>query len=286
MDRRFFIPLFAVIVACFAFFVKPNPTKKEPQPAVVSAPLKCAAPSQNQIRLLCIKHSRESMADGDADMAIAAAKKAADKGLDIKIVGNSFVDGRAVSFSIIEDMATFSAYLEERITEQAKTGDTLILFTIGHGFQNGSLHNIGKRSEIMKVIAEAAERHRQKIVWWQLSCYACAGLPSIDSLPASQQEYLSIYATSSASETSAAYVQGRIMEKVFVALADKSTSLDKDGNGRITASELSSFLGTNRFFAKSQEWNVFGRPWIPFFPVVDRNGQQGNYQEEYILMPN
>lgn len=111
-------------------------------------------------------------------------------------------------------------------------------------------------------------------------------LPSINSLPASQQEYLSIYATSSASQTSAAYVQGRIMEKVFIALADKSPSLDKDNNGRITASELSSFLSTDRFFARSQDWNVFGKPWIPFFPVMDRNGRQGTYQEDYILMPN
>jgi len=249
-------------------------------------PLACASPTKNQIRLLCIKHSRESMADGDADMAIAAARKAADKGLDIKFVGNTFVDGRQVAFTIIEDMTTFSGYLEEHIKDQAKNGDTLIVFTIGHGFQSGSLQNIGRRSDVMKVIAEAAERHKQKILWWQLSCYACAGLPSIDSLPPAQQEYLSIYASSSASETSAAYVQGRIMEKVFVAMADQSTDLDKNNDGRITASELSSFLGTNRFFAKSQEWNVFGKPWIPFFPVIDRNGNQGNYNEDYILMPH
>lgn len=285
MDRRVFIPLFALIVACFAIFVEPKTTKKEPEP-VTSAPIQCSVPAQNQIRLLIIKHSRESMADGDADMAIAAARKAADKGLDIKVVGNSFVDGRAVAFTIIEDATTFTTYLEEHIKESAKAGDTLILFTIGHGFQNGSLQNIGRRTDIMNVIASAAERNKQKVLWWQLSCYACAGLPSINSLPASQQEYLSIYATSSASQTSAAYVQGRIMEKVFIALADKSPSLDKDNNGRITASELSSFLSTDRFFARSQDWNVFGKPWIPFFPVMDRNGRQGTYQEDYILMPN
>lgn len=265
MDRRIFI-VFALIALSFFGCGKPAPKTQDYSVAQPQA-IQCTTPTQNQIRLLVIKHSRESMVDGDADMAIAAARKAADKGLDIKVVGNSFVDGRAVSFVIIEDVATFTAYLEEHIKDQAKTGDTLILFTIGHGFQSGSLQNIGKRTDVMNVIA-------------------CAGLPSINSLPPSQQEYLSIYATSSASQTSAAYVQGRIMEKVFVALADKSPSLDKDNNGRITANELSSFLSTDRFFARSQDWNVFGKPWVPFFPVVDRNGRQGNYQEEYILMPN
>lgn len=87
------------------------------QPSIVApvqhpVAFKCGAevPKRNQIRLLIIKHSRESMADGDADLAINAAKKAAGQGLEIKVIGNSFVDGRAVIYSIIENAATFSLF--------------------------------------------------------------------------------------------------------------------------------------------------------------------------------
>lgn len=287
MDCRI---LFAFILALLIGCNKEQPNSVEPRPVTQPRPVAVkygeATPKRNQIRLLIIKHSRESMADGDADLAINAAKKAAGQGLDIKVIGNSFVDGRAVSYSIIESAATFSAYLEEQIKVDAKSGDTLILFTIGHGFQGGGLQNIGQRKDVMKVIADAAERNKQKIFWWQLSCHACSGLPSINSLSPVQQEYLGMYASSSAADTSAAYVQGKIMEKVFIAMAGESSTLDKNGDGRISAKELSSFLGTDRVFAKADDWAIFGKPWIPFFPVMDRNGTQGTYNEDYILMPN
>lgn len=243
------------------------------------------------IRMLILKHSREHMADGDADLAIQAVKRAANKGLKIKVIGNHFVDGRMIAFHYVMNVTTIQDLLEQNISTDATSGDTLIVFTIGHGFQSGGLDNIGQRKDVMKVLADAAGRHRQKILWWQLSCHACASLPSIGSLPADQQELFSIVASSSASDTSAAGVQGRIMEKVFVAMAEKSKQLDPEENGIITAAKLSSFLNGvssgmgSRVFATSQNFRIFGKRTVPKLPIIDRNNQQGKYDEEYILLP-
>lgn len=243
------------------------------------------------IRMLILKHSREHMADGDANLAIQAVKKAADKGLKIKVVGNHFVDGRLMTFHYVMNVATIQDLLEQNISSEASSGDTLIVFTIGHGFTSGGLDNIGQRKDVMKVLANAAGKHRQKILWWQLSCHACAGLPDISTLPPDQQELFSIVASSSASDTSAAGVQGRIMEKVFVAMAEKSTKIDPDGNGIITAAKLSSFLNGvssgmgSRVFSVNQNFRIFGKRTVPKLPIIDRNNQQGKYDEEYILLP-
>lgn len=245
------------------------------------------------IRMLILKHSREHMADGDADLAIQAAKKAANRGLKIKVIGNHFVDGRLMTFHYVMNVSTMQELLEENISEDAVRGDTLIVFTIGHGFQSGGLDNIGQRKDVMKVLADAAGRHHQKILWWQLSCHACAGLPSISSLPPDQQELFSIVASSSASDTSAAGVQGRIMEKVFLAMVEKNKNIDPAGNGMITASGLSSFLNGvspgmgSRVFSKNQDFRIFGKRSVPKLPIIDRNNRQGEYDaEEYILTPS
>lgn len=254
---------------------------------------------QPSIRMLCIKHSREHMADGDADLAIKAVKNAAAKGLPIKVVGNHFVDGRLVAgfpdnadfVQRIYDAETLTQYVNQYIKEGATPGDTLIIFTIGHGFPSGGLQNIGQRKDVQKVLAEAAERHNQKIFWWQLSCHASASLPSIDTLTPRQQELVTMFASSAASETSAAYVQGNIMAKIFNAMADKSSSLDANGDGKITAAELRSFMNTingaygSRVHAKSPDYVVFGRGGMPVLPIVDRNGPQGRYPDDYVFPP-
>lgn len=243
------------------------------------------------IRMLILKHSREHMADGDADLAIQAVKRAANQGLKIKVIGNHFVDGRMVAYHYVMNVATIQSLLEENISVGATNGDTLIVFTIGHGFPSGGLDNVGQRKDVMKVLADAAGGHRQKILWWQLSCHACAGLPSISSLPKDQQELFSIVASSSANDTSAAGVQGRIMEKVFLAMAEKSPNIDPDGTGIITAAKLSSFLNGvssgmgSRVFAIDRNFRIFGKRTAPPIPIIDRNNEQGKYNEEYILLP-
>ena len=297
MDRRLFgwiLPLVFIfsIVGCG------NVNSSTQQPTVPTRHYGAEAPTPN-IRLLCIKHSREHMADGDANLAIKAAQKAFEKGLNIKVVGNHFVDGRHMGFQMADpetvermySIETLSQYLNQYIKTDATPGDTLILFTIGHGFPGGTVDNMGRRSDVLKVIADIAEKNNQKVFWWQLSCYASAGLPDIGSLSPRQQELITIFAASAASETSAAYVQGNIMAKIFNAMAEKSSAIDPNGDGKIAATELRAFMNAingsygSRVHAKSGDFMIFGKSSVPFLRIVDRNNPQGKYPEEYVFLP-
>jgi len=304
MDRRLFgwitpiVFIFGIAGCNNVNFVGSNVNSSIQQPTVPNR-LYGAEPQSPNIRLLCIKHSREHMADGDANLAIKATQKASEKGLNIKVVGNHFVDGRYMglqnadpeTIERIYSIETLSQYLNQYIKTEATPGDTLILFTIGHGFRDGSLDNMGHRSDVLKVIADIAEKNNQKIFWWQLSCYASAGLPDIGSLSPRQQELITIFATSSASETSAAYVQGNIMAKIFNAMAEKSSAIDPNGDGKITAKELRVFMNTingsygSRVHAKSGDFTMFGKSGVPLLPIVDRNNPQGKYPEDYVFPP-
>lgn len=243
------------------------------------------------IRLLCIKHSREHMADGDADLAIKAAKNAASKGLDIKLIGNHFVDGKFMGEDYIHrvnSVETLTAYVKKYAKVDANPGDTLIVFTIGHGMPSGDLDKLGQRSGVMKILASIAEENNQKMFWWQLSCHACAKLPALDSLTEKQQDLFSMFASSSASETSAAYVQGKIMEKIFMTMAENMPKIDTNNDEKISASELRTFMNTinpaygSRVFAKEDK-PIFGKPGVPWLPIVDRNNPQGKYEEGYVF---
>lgn len=297
MDRRLFWSLLLIPVL---FGLSKVPVEiaenRIPPPATYGAIYQAPQPS---IRMLCIKHSREHMADGDADLAIKAVKNAAAKGLPIKVVGNHFVDGRLVAgfpdnadfVERIYDAETLTQYVNQYIKADATPGDTLIIFTIGHGFPSGGLQNIGQRKDVQKVLAEAAERNNQKVLWWQLSCHASSSLPSIDTLTPRQQELFTMFASSAASETSAAYVQGNIMAKIFDAMASHSTSLDANGDGKITAAELRTFMNAingaygSRVHARGPDMVIFGKAGVPFLPIVDRNGPQGRYEEDYVFLP-
>ena len=202
-----------------------------------------------KIRLLALKHSRESMADGDADLALKAAQKAADKGLSIKGIGNHFInkDGRiqVVLWEYGSDLDKLKAFISDQMKVNAEPGDTVIVFTIGHGMGDGNLHNLGQRADVLKAIAGAAEENQQRTLWWQLSCHAAARLPDIKTLTPAQQELLTIVASSTASELSAAGVQGKVMERVFVAMAEKSQKIDPNEDGIVTAKELKDFLNND-----------------------------------------
>lgn len=250
------------------------------------------------LRLLCIKHSRENMADGDADLAMSAAREAANKGLNIKVIGNHFVDGKMIAklsednfVAHVYDKETLTKYVEQYVNVDAVRGDTLIVFTIGHGFQDGTLQNLGPRKDVQKALSDIAEKYNQKIFWWQLSCYASSGLPGIETLNTKQQNLISMFASSAANEQSPAYVQGNIMAKVFNALAERSTAIDPNKDSKVTLKEFRTFMETinpsygKRTHAKSLETVVFGRQ-IPYIPIVDRNGKQNKYDEDYILLPN
>lgn len=252
-----------------------------------------------RIRLLILKHSREYMADGDANLAIEAAERAAAKGLHIKTVGNHFIDSNGkmrVSTTIrrVYSLPELKQFVVQEMKASAEDDDTLIVFTIGHGFPGGQLDNLGDRKGVMNTLADAAEDNEQRTFWWQLSCHAMAGLPGIDTLPEKQQELFCMLATSTASETSAAYVQGKIMEQVFVAMADRSTRIDPDQNGEITGRELRTFLNeTSRgrgdlFFTRNLAEDVIFGERVSLankIPIVDRNESQKTYPKDYIPFP-
>jgi len=247
------------------------------------------------IRLLILKHSVISMADRDAELAIQAVSVASARGLQIEEIGNHFInrDGRIQRFAMSKTLYG-SAQLKDFINQQMKIsaayGDTLVVFTIGHGFSSG-LQNIGERRILTSAIAGAAAENSQRTLWWQLSCHATAGLPSISELPAAEQELFSMVASSDASETSAEGVQGRIMQKVFVAIANDSDEIDPDHDNVITAGELRRFL-TNiggigrRVFAKSADTVIFGRGFNPgMIPILDPYNPNRTFPENYLPVP-
>lgn len=173
-------------------------------------------------------------------------------------------------------------------------GDTLIVYTIGHGSGNGNIMRLGQRENVMKAIAMAAEENNQETLWWQLSCHAAAKLPPISSLNKTQQELFSMTASSPANELSYFATQGKQFAAMFDALASKSREIDPDKDEIVTAQELSDFLsakfGTKRgklVFAKSDDEPIFGLTTglANAIPIRDRNNQEQEYPRNYIPLP-
>lgn len=265
-----------------------------------------------KIRLLALKHSKENIADIDANLAMSSVQIAKSKGLEIRGIGNHFInkDGRLQVLFLnslistnridlrdsieIQEQTKLQEFISNQMKIDAVPGDTVIVFTIGHGAPNGQLHNIGQRSILMNAIAGAAEENNQRVLWWQLSCYASASLPSISSLPENQQRLLSMIASSNATTESGVGIQGRIMEKVFNAIAEKDKNIDPNQDNVITAEELSNFLKnssyraaqdiSSRVIAVNINYAIFGRKNLDI-PVIDRNNPQSKYPEDYVPVP-
>ena len=158
-------------------------------------------------------------------------------------------------------------------------------------YVDGTLVNVGQREVLMRIIAEAAEENKQETLWWQSSCYAAAGLPSISSLNEKQQSLLSMVASSSAYEPSYWGDQTYPMQEVFLALAEQGKNIDPDQNGEITAKELADFMNGviaqsgDLLFAKNSDEPIFGLfgPWSA--PIVDQNGPSEAYGRDYVPLP-
>jgi hypothetical protein len=266
-------------------------------PAIASVAFTNCASNGPKIRLVILKHCREQMADDDAEMAISAARKAAAKGLSIKTIGNQLIDRNGKARVALydfdwDDLPKVRSFTSEQLKMEAESDDTVIIFTIGHGGQDGGLMTLGQREGVMKAFASAAEDCDQKVLWWQLSCHASMRLPAISALPARQQELFGIVA-SSGTEPSPARVEGKIMEKVFVAMAENSKDIDPNGDCIITRDELSGFFRSindrraDRVFAKSGDFAIFGGAGdlANQIPIVDRNGPQSKYPKGYIPRP-
>ncbi len=290
-------------------FLFPNEQPAKPTEAEPAAVGHSISKKPINVRLLVLKHSREFMADGDANLAIRAAENAAGKGLNIKNIGNHYFTRPVNSGEdfVAKDEFTnilmnpdekvrlerFQTFVSTQMKIEPRPNDTLVIFTIGHGGTNGGLHNIGQRSDVMKALARAAEENHQRVIWWQLSCHASANLPSITTLSPSQQKLFSVVASSNAAQESVADLQGKIMDRLFCAMAEGNAKLDLNGDGIITATELYTYLrsgavprqgGGPIVYALTPSTVMFGARAMEI-PIVDKIGPQGKYPEDYIPVP-
>jgi len=280
-----FIGLF-LLFSCFIF-------KSQETPIIVSTdavPLQYVGKinvSGIKIRLLVLKHCFERMADDDAELVIQGANLAATKGLDIRDIGNRYIDsnGEAGRWGEKYSLSKLKDFVSQQMKINAETGDTLIIFTVGHGSPNGYLQDLGQRKEVMEAFATAAQENNQETIWWQLSCFASADLPSISSLNLEQQQLFSVVVSSDANTESPAYVEGKIMQKFFVGLADNFRQIDANGDDMITAGEMSDAIPNRKIFSLSKDQILFGFSWARKLPIIDRNGENKEYPKDFIMLP-
>ena len=253
---------------------------------------------QISIRFLILKHAPDQIANEDGDFAIRAMNVGVNKGLAIKDIGNFHINSQGrtnESWSEpYSDLEGLKSFINKQAKIGAREGDTLMVYTIGHGGGDGNLMRLGQRKNLMKVLAEVAEENDQKIFWWQLSCHAAANLPSPTTLTEAQQPLFSMTASSPANELSWSNTQAQLMQKMFVSLADKNTDIDPDQDGDVTAEELKNFMIRNYghkrgslMYAADPQQVIFGigRTLANKIPIVDKNNPQGEYPKDYIPFP-
>lgn len=242
------------------------------------------------IRVLILKHSKEKMADDDAKMVVDAIGKAS--GLDVKSVGNHFINDTKkirVCLGNWEEIENLKEFMSEQMRTNKTSDSTLIVFTIGHGSPSGGLHNLGKRSELQMAIAEAAEENDQKVLWWQLSCYAAAKLPPIESLNEKQMDLLSVLNTSDEKTPSPAYIEGKIMEQMFASIS--SGEMDADGNQEINGLEFSEKMNKirkgrgNLLRMRDPQAPLFGISPANRIPIFDTNNGRTFPSKGFIPFP-
>lgn len=197
------------------------------------------------IRVLILKHSKEKMADDDAKMVMKSISKASSESLDVKTIGDHWIDEAnkiRVALAEYDEISNLKEFVSERLSVGAKPRDTVIIFTVGHGSPSGYLHNVGSRTEMQKALAEAAEENDQKVMWWQLSCYSAAKMPPLGSLSPRQRSLFSVLNTSDAKTPSPAYIEAGIMEKLFSGMINSDPELDRDRNMEITGTEFARYM--------------------------------------------
>lgn len=244
-----------------------------------------------KIRMLALQHSYEKMATDEIDLIEKVVKEAKEEGLDIDMIGRHRINQDGELKSLLKDMDKFKAFISKRMKDNAKPDDILIIFTVGHGAPNGGLHHLEKREDVIKAIAEAAEENNQKTLWWQLSCYASAHLPPIQSLSPKQRELLSIVASSSANQSSPAYVEYKPIGKMLTALAKLEKDIDPNQDMQVTGHELKKFLNSinnkrgHLFYTNDLDDIVFGVSIARLIPIIDKTQKQGKYKKDYIKLP-
>jgi hypothetical protein len=257
------------------------------------------------IRMIVLRHCWDDWGVKDTGQAIQAVNVGASKGLTIEQIGDYNIDkngtiNRNVSWSDPMDFAGLKDFVSEQMKINAETGDTFIIYTVGHGGGSGTLVTLGQRADVMKIFAEAAAENEQETFWWQLSCHAAAKLPAISTLSEEEQDYFSMMASSPANQLSYFGTQGAQMRIVFNAMANKSPDIDPNGDEVITAGEFKAFLNKHvregsfpsghrgdLFFARDDDEPIFGvMPLALKIPIVDRDNPQGSYERDYIAVPS
>jgi len=258
-----------------------------------------AGASKWNIRMLVLRHCPDENGVSDAALAMQAANLGASKGLHIKDLGDFRVNsegltGTEAKFAWNEQKYTgesLKEFIGREMKVDARPGDTFIVYTIGHGGEDGGMATLGQRSDFMNIVASLSEEQKQRTLWWQMSCHAAACLPPISSLPEKGQKLFTMIASSTAENLSYFGVEGEILQQLFVALAENSPSINPNRGNTITADDLRGFLlsinsGIDKLvFARSGDTVIFGVGGFPHVPIVDENNPQGTYPDDYVTVP-
>jgi len=250
------------------------------------------------VRFLVLKHCTESIANKNANQAVEVANIAASKGLRIKDIGTHLVNGegpinRVVWSSKKVSLSNLKEFLCKQMKVDAVLGDTLLIYTCGHGSNSGFMAEFGERNVIGKIFAEAAGECKQETLWWQSSCYAASGLPKISNMPENQQKLFAMIASSPANKVTYWGDQIDPMKKVLTAIAEESPDIDPNQDQVIEAGELRSFMNNhvksgsgNLLFARAEDEPIFGwRDYANEIPIY-QGGKKIKMPENYIPHPN
>tara|TARA_Y100000034_G_scaffold118960_1_gene160240 strand:- start:441 stop:1334 length:894 start_codon:yes stop_codon:yes gene_type:complete len=293
--------VFSVYLAAAIFFLFFCEEKNEPSVNTYYAPVKAPEyikkvklSSYVTVRLIILKHSSERIADEESRGIIEAVDFASSKGLDIQDLGDHHVNknGPTIVWGNKCSLQTLKAFVSEQMKISAEAGDTLVIYTTGHGGSGGGVQNLGRRSDIAKIFAESAEENDQETLWWQSSCYAAAGLPAISSFNEKQQELFSMIASSTAKRATYWHDQTKPMKELFTAMATMGTDIDPDQNSSVSAKELSSFLNRAKkglgelVYAKNSNEVIFGLNLARMIPIINPDGSVFEAPSDYIPLPN
>lgn len=241
------------------------------------------------IRMLILRHCSDREVVPETTEVFEAVDIGKNKGLDIKTLGDFRITpngGRLIRNKVaLEGLKDF---LDQQIKVDAVYGDTIIIFTTGHGGGGGELVEIGQRKDFLKIVAEVAEKNNQETIWWASNCHASARLPLIDTLNEKQQELVSVEPTSTARELSWFGDEGDVFRALFSIMAEKPKEIDLNQDLIIDAGELKKVLNKIKkgrgdlFLAKNLEEPIFGlkQGIARKIKIIDKT--EGILTEDYI----
>jgi hypothetical protein len=204
-----------------------------------------ASAAPPKIRILMLRHDFDGATALDIDMTYGAVVHAIkEQQLPVEVIG---------SYGwISNDLTALSPWLVPLMKEKATPGDTLIIYTAGHGTPNHELNSwpanhlvgLGPRRDVCEAIAAASDQTGQRVIWWQLSCFAASGLPDCNKWTPARRKRFCVMNSSAADAPSRAGAQSFVLARVLAALADGRMDLNDDGI--IDANEMRASLNATR----------------------------------------